>query len=69
MVATGSVKMEQKLANGNMIQTQQILESGGMIKELHKVTGHLMTVMTPRDILCLLLEIMMVKSTTGKVNM
>ena len=31
MVVTGSVKMEQKLANGNTILTQRILESGGMM--------------------------------------
>ena len=46
MVATGSVKMEQKLDNGNTILTQQILVSGGMMPEKTEL-GSKMRMTTP----------------------
>ena len=46
MVATGSVKMEQKPVNGNMIQTLQILASGGLI-QAKKEPGSKMKMTTP----------------------
>ena len=69
MVATGTTLMGLTLVVGDSMMVAITQEPGGTIKKPHKEPGHQMLIMTPKDTLCLLLEIMMAKSTTGMASM
>ena len=68
-VATGQILMDLTLEVGDLMMVAITQEPGGTIKKPHKEPGHQMLIMTPKDTLCLLLEIMMAKSTTGMASM
>ena len=69
MVATGPTLMDLTSVDGNSMLAAPTLELGGMMRTPHKVSGHQMKMMTHKNTLCLLQEIMMVKSTTSTVSM
>ena len=69
MVVIGPTLIDLTTVDGNLMLVAPTQELGGTMRTPHKVPGHQMKIMKHKDTLCLLQEIMMVKSITTTVSM